>query len=355
MLMLDNELVIRRFTSQAREIFGLIPGDVGRPFLNINPSIEIPDLQQMIVQVISNFTAVERDVRDRTGMWYQLRILPYRTLDNKVDGCVMTLVDISKSKQVEQGFRRGQGESQSRAIDLTSQPREFILVLDTQLQVSAVGPAFYNAFQLSREDVENRPFKEVDGGRWTCPKFEQALEEAAKTGKPTEDIEFEQEFPNLGKKRLRLGVRAIEAGGGMRVLAVSIADITDHPEEIFRKQATILNLIHDAVLVRDMADRLRFMNHVAEELYGWKIEEAIGAVTHDLLKTQFPQSVDRTTAALRGEGFWEGKLGHTTKRGKKILVASRQAMLQEGGRPVAILEVNRVLGVSKEKHKAQRA
>jgi PAS domain S-box-containing protein len=355
MLMLDNDLVIRRFTPQAREILGLIPGDVGRPFLNINPSIEIPDLQQMIVQVISNFTAVEREVRDRAGMWYQVRILPYRTLDNRVDGCVITLVDISKSKQVEEGFRRSRGETPSRAIDLSSQPREFLLLLDTQMQVKAVGPAFYNTFRLTRADIENRPFREVSGGLWTSPQFEQAFEGAAKTGKPTEDIEIEQEFPNLGKKRLRLGVRAIEAGGGKRVLAVSIADITDHPEDIFRNQATILNLIHDAVLVRDMDGRIRFMNHVAEELYGWKNEEAIGAVTHDLLRTQFPQSVERTTAALWGEGFWEGELGHTTKQGKKIVVASRQVLFQEEGRPIAILEVNRVVGVAKEKHKAHRA
>ena len=354
MLMLDNDLVIRRFTPQAREILGLIPGDVGRPFLNINPSIEIPDLQQMIVQVISNFAAVEREVRDRTGVWYQLRILPYRTLDNRVDGCLMTLVDISKSKQVEEGFRRSQAETQSRAIDLNSQPREFLLLLDTQMQVKTVSPSFYNAFQLTWQEIENQPFREIHGGLWTNPRLAEALEEAAKTGKPTEDIEIKQEFPNLGKKRLRLGVRAIEAGGGMRVLAVSIADITDHPEDIIRNQATILNLIHDAVLVRDMAGRTRFMNHVAEELYGWKNEEAIGAVTHDLLKTQFPQSAERSTAALWGQGFWEGEVVHTTKQGKRIVEASQQAMLQEGGRPVAILEVNRVLEAVKEVRRTKR-
>jgi two-component system, chemotaxis family, CheB/CheR fusion protein len=251
MLMLDNDLVIRRFSPQAREILGLIPGDLGRPFLNINPSIEIPDLQQMIVQVISNFTTVEREVRDRTGVWYQLRILPYRTLDNRVDGCVITLVDISKSKPVEQRFRPGQGVTPSRATDLDSQLREFILVLDTQLQVRAVSPSFCNAFQLTREEIENQPFREIHGGLWTNPKLEEALQEAAETGKPTEDIEIEQEFPHLGKKRLRLGVRAIEAGGVMRILAVSMTDITDHPEDISRNPATILDLIHDAVRVRD--------------------------------------------------------------------------------------------------------
>jgi PAS domain-containing protein len=160
-------------------------------------------------------------------------------------------VDISKSKPIEQGFRRGQGVIPSRATDLDSQPREFILVLDAQLKVRAVSPSFCDAFQLTREEIEKQPFREIHGGLWTNPKLEEALEEAAKRGKPSEDIQFEQEFPNLGKKRLRLGVRAIEAGGVVRTLAVSITDITDHPEDISRNPATILSLIHDAVRVRD--------------------------------------------------------------------------------------------------------
>jgi non-ribosomal peptide synthetase component E (peptide arylation enzyme) len=76
--------------------------------------------------------------------------------------------------------------------------------------------------------------------------------------------------------------------------------------------------------------------------------------THDLLKTQFPKSQEHTTAAFCSEGFWEGDLVHTTRKGRKIVVASRQAMLREGGRPIAILEVNRVIRVSKEMHKAQQ-
>jgi two-component system CheB/CheR fusion protein len=91
-LMIGSDFMIRRFTPQAQKFLGLIPGDVGRPFLNINPPIEIPDFQAMVLQVISNRQPVEKEIKDPEGNRYQLRILPYRTFENKIDGAVITLV-----------------------------------------------------------------------------------------------------------------------------------------------------------------------------------------------------------------------------------------------------------------------
>jgi two-component system CheB/CheR fusion protein len=99
-VMVDSDLTIRRFTPRAQEVLGLIPADVGRPLLNINPSIEISDLQQMVLQVMSNLRAAEKEVMDRAKNRYQLRILPYRTPENKIDGAVITLVDISGKNTV---------------------------------------------------------------------------------------------------------------------------------------------------------------------------------------------------------------------------------------------------------------
>jgi two-component system CheB/CheR fusion protein len=95
-VMVGSDLTVRRFTPRAQEVLGLIPADVGRSFLNINPSIEISDLQQMVLQVMSNFRPAEKEVVDRAGNRFQLRILPYRTAENKIDGAVITLVDISR-------------------------------------------------------------------------------------------------------------------------------------------------------------------------------------------------------------------------------------------------------------------
>ena len=85
--MVGSDSTIRRFTPQAQKILGLIPGDVGRPFLNINPTIHIPDLQPMVLRVMSDSRPVEKEVTDNDGTRYQVRILPYRM---KTDGAVVT-------------------------------------------------------------------------------------------------------------------------------------------------------------------------------------------------------------------------------------------------------------------------
>jgi two-component system CheB/CheR fusion protein len=94
-VMVNSDLTIRRFTPQAQKILGLIPGDVGRPLSNINPSIKIPEFQHMGSQMTPDFRSVERELVGRDGGRHQLRILPYRTADNRVDGAVITIVGLS--------------------------------------------------------------------------------------------------------------------------------------------------------------------------------------------------------------------------------------------------------------------
>lgn len=93
--MLNNDLTIRRFTFSAQKIFGLIPADVGRPFRNIKPSIDIPDLTPMIDKVVAELSTAEKDVQDRNGAWLKLRVSPYRSVDNRADGVVITVLEFS--------------------------------------------------------------------------------------------------------------------------------------------------------------------------------------------------------------------------------------------------------------------
>jgi two-component system, chemotaxis family, CheB/CheR fusion protein len=105
MVMLNNDLTIRRFTSSAQKIFGLIPADVGRPFRNIKPTIDIPDIGPLIDKVLTELSIAERDIRDRTGNWFKLRISPYRSIDNQLDGLVITVLDVSIAKGADGGHR----------------------------------------------------------------------------------------------------------------------------------------------------------------------------------------------------------------------------------------------------------
>lgn len=101
-VMLGADLRIRRFTPMAEKMLNLIAADVGRPIGDMKLNIEIDNLEQQVLDVIETMAPQEREVRDRNGRWYALRIRPYRTEENKIEGAVVVLVDIDKLKRNEE-------------------------------------------------------------------------------------------------------------------------------------------------------------------------------------------------------------------------------------------------------------
>jgi two-component system CheB/CheR fusion protein len=93
-IMLGNDLRIRRFTPMAEKLMNLIPSDVGRPITDIKPNVKMPEMRQSIQRVIDSLEIQEFRVEDSEGRWYSMRVRPYRTLDNKIDGVVIVLLDI---------------------------------------------------------------------------------------------------------------------------------------------------------------------------------------------------------------------------------------------------------------------
>ncbi len=107
------------------------------------------------------------------------------------------------------------------------------------------------------------------------------------------------------------------------------------------QQASLLNLTHDTIFVRDMSDVITYWNRGAQELYGWRAEEAIGKRSHDLLRTVFPAPLDDIAADLLRNGRWEGELEKTKSDGTRVVVASRWSLQRNEQRiPIAILETN---------------
>ncbi len=165
---------------------------------------------------------------------------------------------------------------------------------------------------------------------------------------------LEQDRPYTAEKRyLRrdgevvtviVGSTAVRDDEGHPVaLFTQAEDITDRKraEQELTLQAELLDLAHDAVIVRDPVEsRVRFWNREAEAIYGYSRQEALGMVTHELLATVF-QSWESVDDALAREGQWVGELRHTRKDGTLIVVSSRQALQRDGdGEPIAIIELN---------------
>ncbi len=132
-------------------------------------------------------------------------------------------------------------------------------------------------------------------------------------------------------------------------------DITEKEktEEELRRQADLLDLTRDAIIVRDMGDRIIFWNHGAEERYGWTKEEAHGKVTYNLLKTGFLEPLNRIFSQLFQKGHWEGEVTHTRRDGKKITVLSRwELQKNENNEPTGYMEINTDITEHKKVDKA---
>jgi two-component system CheB/CheR fusion protein len=98
-VIVSADLRVRRFTPIAEKLFNLIPGDIGRPLAQLSPNIDLPDLHSLIAETINHVTPIERRVQDKQGRWYLLRLRPYKSGDNRIDGAVIAMFDLEAAKQ----------------------------------------------------------------------------------------------------------------------------------------------------------------------------------------------------------------------------------------------------------------
>ncbi len=107
-LFLDNDLNVRRFTPQATKIIKLIPGDIGRPITDLASELRDPELARDAREVLRTLVSTEKPISARDGRWFTVRIMPYQTLDNRIDGVVITFANITVSKNLETKLRGNQ-------------------------------------------------------------------------------------------------------------------------------------------------------------------------------------------------------------------------------------------------------
>ena len=221
-LMLGSDLCIRSFTPLAQSVLHLIPTDVGRPLWDINHALTVTDLESQIREVINTLKTKEQEVQDRNGHWYDLRIRPYRTLDNKIDGAMVILVDIDALKRSIEHLEHSR--NYVRAIVETV--REPLIVLDGNLRVSMANRSFYHTFEATIADTEQRLIFDLGNGQWNIPKLRQLLLEILPTDSQLQDFEVEHDFEQIGHKTMLLNARTMTSSEGGDNILLAIEDIT---------------------------------------------------------------------------------------------------------------------------------
>jgi len=151
-VMLGNDLRIRRFTPQAEKVLNLLPTDVGRKLTDFRIKIVIPDIEALFMDVIDSLQTKEREVQDQEGRTYLMSIRPYRTVDNKIDGAVMTLYDITDRKQAaEVRYRR-----------LFESAKDGILILEAKTgEILDANPFLSKLFGYQRQELVGRRFRDT--------------------------------------------------------------------------------------------------------------------------------------------------------------------------------------------------
>jgi two-component system CheB/CheR fusion protein len=128
-LFLDATLRIKRFTERVTDLFSITQTDEGRPITDFAHQLEYEDLVKDARAVLADLAPVRREIRSRAGRWYDMRLRPYRTVDDKIDGVVITFVDISERHQVEQALREGEARQRLLLGELTHRVRNILTVI----------------------------------------------------------------------------------------------------------------------------------------------------------------------------------------------------------------------------------
>jgi two-component system CheB/CheR fusion protein len=273
MVDLGIDLCIRRFTPAAAKLLNLLPGDVGRPIGNLKLAFEAPDLETLITEVIDTVQVKEREARDRDGRWYALRVHPYRTGDNRIDGAVAVFVDIDEIKSAQEKIR----EARDYAEAIVETVRDPLLVLDKELRVVSANQAFYRSFQARPAEAEGRFIYELGNRQWDIPELRHLLEEILPRRKMFQDFEVSRDFERIGRKVMLLnGRRFVGNGKETELILLAIEDITELrvSENRFRR---LFEAAKDGILIvnpqtRKILDANLFMT----ELLGYAREELVG-------------------------------------------------------------------------------
>jgi len=153
-LFLDKELNIRSFTHQATKIFKLIKSDIGRPFTDQVSDLIYPGLSDDALEVLRTLVFIQKEIPARDGRWFLVRIMPYRTFDDRIEGLVITFINISDHKKIEEKLL----ESEKMNRILLSTSSDIIILLSNDRKILEFNPEAELFFGKKLEDCINKNF-----------------------------------------------------------------------------------------------------------------------------------------------------------------------------------------------------
>lgn len=223
-VMVGKELHIRRFTPNAERALNLIPTDAGRPIGDVNLNMVISDLDRKIREVLESLTVASVDVQDRVGRWYNLKIRPYRTVDDKIDGAVLSFTDIDPIK-------RSLVESEATSAflqEVIDGVREPLVLLDRKFRLISGNRSFFEFFRVPRKESVGRILFDLGSGDWDIPALRALLRETVSGKRKIRETAMEHTFPSIGRMKLSVSAQRVGGDGSdPEHLLVSLGEMSD--------------------------------------------------------------------------------------------------------------------------------
>ncbi len=196
-IFVDKDIKIKRFTKETTKLINLIPSDVGRPLEDIVSNVEYENMINDIKEVMDRVIYKEEEVRTKDRKWYLVRIIPYKTTENIIDGAVITFTDISEQKEVQK--LADQLEYVESIVDTVREP---LVVLDDELNVISANESFYSKFKVESEETHGKLFYRLGDNQWDIPQLRNLLEKVLPRDQQFENFEVEHDFPKIGHKKI---------------------------------------------------------------------------------------------------------------------------------------------------------
>lgn len=223
-IFLDKDLNIRNFTPEASKIINLIQSDIGRPLSHIASNIKYDRLDDDIKDVINRLVFVEREVETKDGKWYLMRINPYKTSEDRIDGAVISFIDIEKRVKYQKMIE-GALEYSESIIDTLREP---LLVLDNDFKVMSANKSFYNKFKVPEKETVGSCLFDLGDNQWDIPALRDLLEKILPENTEFNDFEVNHNFPKIGEKKMLLNARKIyRKDVGKEMILLAIEDINN--------------------------------------------------------------------------------------------------------------------------------
>jgi two-component system CheB/CheR fusion protein len=276
-IFLDRELRIKLFTPSIRSIFSLIPGDRGRPLSDINTVLAGAGeaLHQDVQRVLSTLERVERELPTSDGSWLMMRVHPYRTAEDRIDGAVLTFVDITERKRAADVVAASE-ERLQRAVEVENVAITFFTI-DGRL--THANNAFLRMAGCTREQLAREEVRREYGTppEW-LPTVETALEQLRRTGR-TEPYEREYAQPNGVRRWVLCAATLLAPNQGVEFM-VDITPVKRFEEQLqtseMRLQLMIESVTEYAIITMDANGRIDHWNAGAARMFGYDEGEILG-------------------------------------------------------------------------------